>query len=32
SGYPDFYTQVEKKLSPFLDLEATIIYPSCYQA
>lgn len=32
SGYPDFYTQVEKKLSKFLDLEATIIYPSCYQA
>jgi len=32
SGYPDFYTQVERKLSKFLDLEAIIIYPSCYQA
>ena len=32
SGYPDFYTQVERKLSGFLDLEAVLIYPSCYQA
>lgn len=32
SGYPDFYIQVERKLSRFLDLEAILIYPSCYQA
>jgi 7-keto-8-aminopelargonate synthetase-like enzyme len=32
SGYPDFYKQVESRLSRFLNLEGILIYPSCYQA
>lgn len=32
SGYNDLFKEVETKLSIFLDLEKTLIYPSCYQA
>ncbi|MBI4646295.1 MAG: pyridoxal phosphate-dependent aminotransferase family protein [Bacteroidia bacterium] len=32
SGYSDLYMKVCNKLSAFLELEDTIIYPSCYQA
>ncbi|MFC2100722.1 aminotransferase class I/II-fold pyridoxal phosphate-dependent enzyme [Bacteroidota bacterium] len=32
SGYSDLHQLVEKKLSQFVGLESTIIYPSCYQA
>lgn len=32
SGYPDCYYKLERKLSEFLGIEASLIYPSCYQA
>jgi 7-keto-8-aminopelargonate synthetase-like enzyme len=32
SGYSELYKRVEQKLTEFVGLEGTIIYPSCYQA
>ncbi|MCB8814388.1 aminotransferase class I/II-fold pyridoxal phosphate-dependent enzyme [Desulfosporosinus shakirovi] len=32
TGYIDLFQQLEKKLSHFIELEETIILPSCYQA
>ncbi len=32
SGYTDLYKRVETKLSDFVGLEKTVIFPSCYQA
>jgi len=32
SGYSEIYSRLEKKLSDFVSLEGTLIYPSCYQA
>ena len=32
SGYTDLYSRLERKLSAFTGLEASLIYPSCYQA
>jgi len=32
TGYIDLYEKVERKISGFLGLEASIILPSCYQA
>ncbi len=32
TGYIDLFEKVEKKLSDFVGLEETIIFPSCYQA
>jgi|SRR5680860_139630 len=32
TGYSDLYQRLEEKLSSFIGLEETIIFPSCYQA
>jgi glycine C-acetyltransferase len=32
SGYTELYHRLENKLSAFIGMEASIIYPSCYQA
>ncbi len=32
TGYSDIFQAIEKKLSNFIGLEDTIIFPSCYQA
>lgn len=32
TGYSDLYQRLERKLSSFVGLEETIIFPSCYQA
>lgn len=32
TGYIDLFKEVERKLSDFVGLEETIIFPSCYQA
>ena len=32
TGYSDLFKRIETQMSRFLELEKTIIYPSCYQA
>ncbi len=32
TGYSDIFQKIEKRFSSFLNLEDTIIFPSCYQA
>ena len=32
TGYTDLYRRVENKISDYLGLEKSVIYPSCYQA
>lgn len=32
SGYTELYARMERKLAEFVGLEASLIYPSCYQA